>query len=225
MAVIKLSAFVTRISGKVGGSVFQMTSSGQIVKNNSYSIPQNSPRQTIAQTKIQTVSSRWLTTSPEVKDAWSAAAIDYPYQNKVGEESFYNGYQLFLKLNNNLLAANLPIITSAPIFESVEFGIITLFSMSPASVNVTIDNLVVGQTVIFYMSPAVDLDTSGTNLLYTKFAVREIFYISNTFSLIADFRANFGDPIFMAVYFIKYRIISTDTGNSTNFSASSSTQV
>jgi len=220
MAVIKLSAFVTRISGKVGGSVFQMTSSGQIVKNNSYSIPQNSPRQTIAQTKIQTVSSRWLLLTPSEKDAWSAETINYPYQNKVGEESFYNGYQLFLKLNNNLLVAKLPINIEVPTFEAVAFGSSFFFGIGEARLEAFIFGAVAGQTIVLYISKAVSQNTSGSNLIYSEFAQKELVAGDNFFDVIDEYEEMFGVPIAGLRYYLKYRIISTSSGNSTDFSSS-----
>ena len=218
MAVIKLSAFVTRISGKVGGSVFQMTSSGQIVKNNSYSLPQNSPRQSIAQTKIQTVSSRWLLLTPAEKNAWAAETINYPYQNKVGDESIYNGYQLFLKLNNNLLVAQLPINIEVPTFEAVALMPSFSFEIGTGYLIVGLTDAVVGQTIVFYISKAVTVDASGSNLVYVEFSKELISNPDEMFNIWEQFNNNFGNPISGAYYYIHYKIIATNSGNSTNFS-------
>lgn len=218
MAVIKLSAFVTRISGKVGGSVFQMTSSGQIVKNNSYSLPQNSPRQSIAQTKIQTVSSRWLLLTPAEKNAWAAETINYPYQNKVGDESIYNGYQLFLKLNNNLLVAQLPINIEVPTFEAVALMPSFSFEIGTGYLIVGLTDAVVGQTIVFYISKAVTENESGSNLVYVEFAQKLISDPDEMFNLWEEFNNNFGNPISGAFYYMRYKIIATNSGNSTNFS-------
>jgi len=220
MAVIKLSAFVTRISGKVGGSVFQMTSNGQVVKNNSYSLPQNSPRQTIAQTKIQTVSSRWLLLTPAQKDDWILQGVNYPYQNKVGEESIYNGYQLFLKLNNNLLAAKLPINIEVPTFEAVAFGSSFVFNIGQSFLEAFISGAVAGQTIVFYISKAVTLNTSGSNLIYSEFAQKTLADGDNFFDVIVEYEEMFGVPISGLRYYLRYRIISTSSGNSTDFSSS-----
>jgi hypothetical protein len=218
MAVIKLSGLITQISGKVGGSVFCKTKNGQIVKNNSFSLPQNSPAQSIAQTKIQTVSSRWLLLTPGEKSAWSAEAVNYPYLNKVGETSIYNGYQLFLKLNNNLLVATLPVNISVPEFEAVAFMPRYGWAMGRSYCEVLLKDAVVGQTIVFYISKGVAESVNGDNLIYTEFASKLISVGDEFFSLQTDFSNKFPRAILGTYYWMKYRIIATNSGNSTNFS-------
>lgn len=114
MAVIKLSGLIDRISGKLEGSVFTFGSAGQIVKSNSYSQPQFSPRQTAQRMKATYVPTIWQSLTLAQKDAWETQAPAYPYTNKAGVVSTYSGYGVFLLLNQNLQFANLPLQLSAP---------------------------------------------------------------------------------------------------------------
>lgn len=220
MAVLKLSALVTRISGKIGGSVFAKTSNGQVVKKNTYSQPQFSPSQTIAQQKIQRASSSWLTLSESQKNDWLAITNDYPFYNKVGEVSYYGGYQLFLKLNNNLIVAGLPIIKNAPVFDAVNYGNWLSWFMTISSLCLQLDGLVIGQKIIFYGTEALSTEATDTNKIYRKITTFTISAVSEIFCFFSEFLAVYPNPAFGQVYFFKYRIISATSGNSTNFSYS-----
>jgi hypothetical protein len=92
MAVLKLSSLVAQISGKINGTIFAKTKYGQVAKNNSYSLPQNSQIQSVRQKQIQTVSSYWQQLSSSQKSDWEDETVNYPTTNKVGDIVFYSGY-------------------------------------------------------------------------------------------------------------------------------------
>jgi hypothetical protein len=119
MPIIKLSGTISRISGKLQGVIFGYSANGSYIKSNSYSQPQNRPSQLVRQAQIQTSSSKWATLTQTQKNTFINEAGNYSYTNKVGEIAYYNGYQIFLYLNNNLLQAFQPLISSAPTYTPV----------------------------------------------------------------------------------------------------------
>ena len=103
MALIKLGALVTQISGKVGGQTFGTGPSGSYLKNS------GTPRKAITllqQSKMQRMSTSaqaWRSLTDEQREVYRSASSSYPYLNRVGETKYLSGFAIFTKLRNNLL--------------------------------------------------------------------------------------------------------------------------
>lgn len=106
MAKIIFGAFIADMKGKVGATVFQSNKGGAFARNRV--VPSNP--QTEAQTRVRgdlsTLSSQWRGLTDGQRNAWSAAAPNFPYQDRLGQTKTYSGQQLFMKLNTQLLAVN-----------------------------------------------------------------------------------------------------------------------
>ena len=139
MALLKLSGIASKISGKLGGSVFGTSSNGSYVKQNSFSQQPNSPGQSIQRNKIIQASQKWRATTTAQKALWQAESPNYPYINRVGDNVFYNGFQIFQFLNQNNFQNNDPILLTPPVFNAV-VNANWLISFNPSNV------LVVGNT-------------------------------------------------------------------------------
>ncbi len=218
MAVLKLSSLLTRISGKIGGSVFAKTQYGQVVKSNAFSLPQRSTRQLQQQAKIQFVSSRWLLTSAAEKIDWANQAFNYPFQNKVNVTSYYNGYNLFLMLNNNLLAADLPVNLTVPVFQSLVLGTYSKTTFTTTNFQVRYVGGAVGETILIYASRGLP---PGQTLKVTDLVLIQSFSIlftNQTFIITTEYNKIFGTPVIGLKYYSNCKIIATASGNKTNFS-------
>jgi len=105
MALIKLGAFITQISGKVGGQSFATGRGGSYIKNiGSYTVRQNA----LTSSKLLNFSflaGQWRFLTDSQRAGWAESALDHPYQNRLGETKFYSGYTLFIKFNGNLIQA------------------------------------------------------------------------------------------------------------------------
>lgn len=107
MALIKLGAIVTQISGKIGGQTLGTSASGAYIKNS------GTPRKTITmlqQTKMQrmaTSAQAWRALTQPQRDEYIAASPQYPYLNRVGETKYLSGFAIFTKLRNNMLNSSL----------------------------------------------------------------------------------------------------------------------
>lgn len=97
MAIIKPSALVAEIKGKIGGSVFQTSPYGQVVKQGSF----GGTRSSVAKQNVLSHESKkpswWGLTSSTQKLAWDAAAELFPATNRYGDEYTSTGYQLWLR--------------------------------------------------------------------------------------------------------------------------------
>lgn len=111
MPQIKFSALVTSMKGKAGGSIFSQNKQGPYFRNNRWGGGRKSARWDAAKNRLQTLSNAWRLLSAEQREAWQAAAVNYPFENKFKEEYIPSGYQLYMSLNGTLFAQNLPTLS------------------------------------------------------------------------------------------------------------------
>ena len=102
MALIKLTAVVDNISGKLNGSVFARNKGGHYIRSKSNPTNPQTIRQNMVRSLLAGVSTDWRELTHGQREAWKAAAIDFPYQNKLGDSKIYSGFSLFVKHNQNL---------------------------------------------------------------------------------------------------------------------------
>lgn len=111
MPQIKYSGLVTDIKGKAGGSVFASNKQGSYFRNNKWGGGRKSTRWNNAKNRLSQLSSQWKALNAEQQAAWNAMTVNYPFYNKFKVEYTPSGYQLFMSLNGNLLAAGFPLLT------------------------------------------------------------------------------------------------------------------
>lgn len=111
MALAKLGAIVTALSGKIGGQVFANSSNGAYIKNIGSYINKTTPKRKESNAALAYISGLWKTASVAQQSAWNALAATLPYKNRVGDTAYYSGFNLFVQFNYNLFligkAANL----------------------------------------------------------------------------------------------------------------------
>ena len=125
MAKIKLSGVISDIAGKVGGSIFQKSQSGYILRNLTFPVNKKTPGQENIRNITNQLQQYWLILSQQQRDIWHSFA----QYNKLKQNNFsglsLNGHQTFLKLNHYRLLYNYPILTT-PQFLKCQFEVIDL---------------------------------------------------------------------------------------------------
>lgn len=114
MALIKTSALVSAISGKVGGNIFSNNKGGAYVRSFSKPTNPNTSRQAAVRAAFGALSSNFRALPAAQKANWNSVASNYPYSNKLGETKILTGAQLYVKANNVLQTAGLPTVNSMP---------------------------------------------------------------------------------------------------------------
>ena len=112
MGVVKYSALVSDISGKVGGNIFSRNGSGSYVKTFKKPINPNTTKQQTVRAQMATLVASWKSLTPAQQQLWIDIAPQYPYQNRMGESSTYTGQQLYIKLNMNLQVVGATLLTT-----------------------------------------------------------------------------------------------------------------
>lgn len=103
MALIKLTAIVDAISGKLNGTVFSRNKGGAYVRSRGVAINPSTAAQSLVRALFASISQAWRDLTDEQRQAWRTAAPGYPYQNSLGDTKTLTGKSLFQKLNGNLL--------------------------------------------------------------------------------------------------------------------------
>lgn len=99
MARIKPSVIISDIRGKVGGSTFQKSQGGLVVKSNSKKVNKNSIPQNHVRNLTAVMQSKWLAIGQTNRDIWKRFASFANVQQKGNVQAFLNAQQLFIKTN------------------------------------------------------------------------------------------------------------------------------
>ena len=125
MPRVKLGVAFTDIRGKQGGSVWATNQGGLYYRNNH----NTGQRQTLSQNQrrisLASVSGLWRKLTSDQRNAWIAAAPDFPTTNIFGDPRIPTGYELFMRINMELktlrqsLRNTPPTPTSIPVIGAI----------------------------------------------------------------------------------------------------------
>ena len=124
MAKVKLSGLISDIRGKLGGSFFQNTSTGLVIKNVNYNPIRKSFSKSDRLSKAHLINSYWSALSVNHKDNWSAFSLFAQVQQKKNKSLFLSGKDLFFKVNFYRLLYSHAIL-EIPVFAKNVYGSIT----------------------------------------------------------------------------------------------------
>lgn len=97
MAIIKPSALIAEIRGRIGGSIFQSSPYGNVVKQGNLSGSRNSLLKSKRQAEKGGTRGWWGLLTEEQQEAWTLAAQNFPTTNRYGDEYTSTGYNFFLR--------------------------------------------------------------------------------------------------------------------------------
>lgn len=119
MALIKMTAIVDAISGKIQGTVFARNKGGAYARGRGVVTNPRTPAQMRVRSIFATVSSSWRNlTEVQVSD-WNELADETTYQNRLGDSRTYTGKALYQRVNQNRLLMGLTLLPVAPNFGEV----------------------------------------------------------------------------------------------------------
>lgn len=119
MAIVQYTAIVNEIKGKLKGSVFSGGQAGPIIRSNrNHNVP-GSSRWSLIKQRMATISDRWRNLSQAERDAWDAAAPNFPFTDKFGQSFTGSGFMVYTSLNETVLLLGEPLLTSPPMPVSI----------------------------------------------------------------------------------------------------------
>lgn len=102
MALIKLTAIVDNISGKLNGTVFAKNKGGNYMRSKSKPSNPKTAAQMAVRATFGSISSAWKNLTESARSAWRESASSFPYINRLGDSKILSGFALHQKLNTNL---------------------------------------------------------------------------------------------------------------------------
>lgn len=102
MALIKLTAIVDNISGKLNGTVFAKNKGGNYMRSKSKPSNPKTAAQMAVRAQFGAISSAWKNLTESARSAWRESASSFPYINRLGDSKILSGFALHQKLNTNL---------------------------------------------------------------------------------------------------------------------------
>ena len=146
MALIKTSALVSEISGKVGGNVFARNRGGSYVRKFAVPLNPKTPAQSKQRSRLAFVSNAWKSLSAADKEGWAAAALlaFRRVTNRLGESTSLTPPQYYIKANLLRLAA----LPSSPLLEQAPVPVVYPgITLTDANVDFASSSVIVNFTV------------------------------------------------------------------------------
>ena len=215
MAKIKLGPFIADIRNRIGGVVFSKNSAGNYIRRgvtsvNPQSVEQQQSRQFLTQT-----SHSWRDLTDDERNNWNQVKDSFKRTDIFGNSISPTGFNLFTRLNRNLLEISEATITSAPLPVAVQ-GFLTLTLVADTT----------GGKLTATFTPAIDADTKvivfataaqSAGVSFVKAEFRQIVVLSTAdpspHELAGSYIAKFGAlPPVGAKVFIQFKPIDIATG-------------
>lgn len=136
MAKFTPGAIVSEIRNKIAATVYSKNGSGAIIRNRVTPINRRSTGQTEQRQVLASLSSGWRGLTQAQRDAWNAAAPNFPQTDSLGQTVILTGEQLYVRLNANLTLIGAALITSPPVPTSFDPLTVSIASLTAAAFTV-----------------------------------------------------------------------------------------
>jgi len=117
---IKWGAFVVEGRGKSGGTVASRNRAGSYFRNKVTPVNPASVSQVAARDRLAGLSQGWRDLTAAQRDAWNQVVSDFAKTDIFGDLKNPTGFNLYQRLNNNLLVVNQSVISDPPAAGDVE---------------------------------------------------------------------------------------------------------
>ncbi len=211
----KFGAIVVAGSGKIGGHVASKNKSGAYFRTK---VTPSNP-QTLAQLGVRgdftTVSKEWGNLTQSQRNGWNNTVASFKGTNIFGDIVTPSGFNLFVKINQNLLNINAAILSDAP--QAIAPDPLTSLTATAVSgtgiVTLTFAPAIGANSSMVVMATAPQQPgKSFVKNLYRKVGVYDAADVS-PLAITADYAAKFGAPSNPGQrIFFKCFMVNTDTG-------------
>ncbi len=213
MARIKTSALITDIRGSIGGSTFQRTNAGLVLKNISKKVDKLSDSSLVVRNILNNNQIEWRKLSGAQRDIWKSYANYTKTKQKNSNEFFINAQQLFLKVNNLRVLYSLPVLLVPEFSKCVILPVDIVASLNAGNLTLTTNRLInsgIEFLTLFATIPVTStLNNAGSRFKSILFntTTGSVFNIGSEYLNTIGAVLQNGDQIF-----IKYTVIDKLTG-------------
>lgn len=193
---IKFGAIVTDGRGKIGGHVASKNRAGAYLRTKVTPTNPNTTAQTTVRNRLSGLSSAWRSLTAAQRAAWNSAVQDFSKTDIFGDIKVPTGFNLYQRLNNNLLTCGEAVIDVPPEVIAVD---------SFTSIVLTAEDDTDEELLSLAITPAVEADhlvkvyatppmSAGKSFVKSEYRLIEILANSATSpaNLLASYQAVFG---------------------------------
>jgi hypothetical protein len=190
---MKFGAIVVAGSGKIGGHVASKNRSGAYLRTKTTPSNPNTSYQSAARGILGSLSQGWSALTDEQRLSWNNAVKDFASTDIFGDIKNPSGFNLYVKLNSNLLNAGEAIISVAPAKAEIPFGSLTAANMVVATGALTLEldgADINGANVFIYATPAL---SAGTSYAKNRFRLLGVAVVATGEAVLTgDYATRFG---------------------------------
>jgi hypothetical protein len=212
---VKYGAIVVAGSGKLGGHVASKNKSGAYFRTKVTPSNPQSPAQLAVRGDFTSVAKAWEGLTVDQRNGWNGAVQSFKRTNIFGDNITPSGFNLYVKLNQNLLNAGSPTIDDVP--QALSPAAVETFSATAVSgtgvVTLTYSPAIAATAKVIVMATSPQpAGKSFVKNLYRKVTVL-VTANASPFAITAAYAAKFGAPANPGQrIFFKLIPVNTDTG-------------
>lgn len=212
-AVVKWTALVTAMKGKLRGSVLQFGAGGQVLRSNRQYNQFSNPRWNGSKNNIAAVTGNWRNLTSADRTAWAAQTINYPTTDRYGNTHYPSPFTLHMRLNNALLYHTGALLTTPLAPQSfTNIAPISVIVGSGPSLALDINVHTAGnELVIINCTAPLSNGRRPPKGLYTLVA-RANMSATTFYDFTADYIQRFGQVLAGAQIFVQVKLLNVDTG-------------
>lgn len=115
----KFGSIIVAGSGKIGGHVASRNRSGAYLRTKVTPVNPNTAAQTLVRARLAARSQEWRALDADERDAWNAVVGDYAKTDVFGDLKNPSGFNLYQRLNNNLVNIGEAVQDTPPVPQDV----------------------------------------------------------------------------------------------------------
>lgn len=215
MALIKLTAIVDNISGKLNGTVFAKNKGGHYMRSKSKPTNPRTAQQMAVRGAFGAISSAWRSLPEAARNAWNEIASDFPYINKLGDSKVLSGFALHQKLNRNIGLVEGDALQYPPAPQGVASisEITPSFKVSELKVEgAAVSELGQKNKVVIYATPAISPGVSNFQNRLRQIQIADVDDLGTGINITTAYSRLFGAPVEGQKIGIAVRAINENTG-------------
>lgn len=116
----KWGAMLVDGRGKLGGQVASKNRSGSYFRTKVTPVNRQSSRQTVVRSLLTSISQAWRGLTDAQRNEWNSAVSNFKKTNIFGDIVHPSGFNLFQKLNNNIIALGGTMIDTVPVITDLD---------------------------------------------------------------------------------------------------------
>lgn len=213
MALVKWSAMVGEVKGKLNGTIFSNPTYGAQMRNRKSKKGHHSSVWGSQKSKLSVVASEWKDLTPTQQQSFVNNVANYPYINKFGDSVIPSAYQLYCTLNLNIRAiGGSQLATCVAPNSEANFGTVEMQVGATSELEMTYTNPSDGNVqALYYVSPP-----QSKGVFYQpakmRFAAKNRGNNAPPFAIDSAIEALYGPVVDDQKYFWRMEVVDITTG-------------